>query len=93
MNNIVAAILLISITMAGATTLYHYRDVLKTDNNQLPKLERIGPYNTTHDLVYVASGCLDDVIAYNTTTSNFTRVDQACTGSLVLLPHVSPSLP
>ncbi len=92
MNNIVAAILLISITVAGATTLYHYRDALQTDNKPL-SLERIGPYNATYDLVYVNSGCLSDVLAYNKTIGNFTRVQQACAGSLVLLPHASPNAP
>jgi len=90
-NNIVAAILLISITVAGASTLYHYRESIEIGNSQPLVLERIGAYNTTYDIDYIASGCLNNIIAYNITISNFTRVDKACAGSLVLLPHVSPN--
>ncbi len=89
MNNIVAAILLITITTAGAAALYHYRDSLATENTQPLSLERIGPYNQSYDLFYVSSGCLSDVLAYDSLTGGFQKVQKACTGSLVLLPRPS----
>lgn len=86
MNNIVAAIILISITTLGAATLYHYRSSLTIDTQPL-SLERIGQYNRTHDLAYVTSGCLHDVLAYDSATGSFQRVREACAGSLVLIPR------
>ncbi len=99
MNQILATLILLALTILGGAYLYHQATVAKTADPRLPfRAIYVGYYNSTHSIYYIAQGCLSGkgpIMVWDPDSQAWAPGSKACEGALVLarLDQVVEGLP